>query len=259
MNISKNYFFILRRAHRADVWFMAAKAYLGLLRLPTFIHPWIVEIYIIPSDLPLHFQRAVDEWGLAQMMCPFTCDISHQSCLGEYCSWWNFPLCAHTERQRVAWVCSQLEQAPGLGAKEGILCLNLTFSAQIGSIVAMIMDCGLGTDLCSGSISWLTPERLSPSLHWARAHQWHPHHLWMGNTSWKGSSFSSRICRPWGKAQVGLSGDRTRGQLGQGGRCTTNTSSPEQCPSFPPPEDIITHNRWISVLETYGSQATGAL
>lgn len=56
MNISKNYFFILRRAHRADVWFIAARAYLGLLRLPNFIHPWIVEIYIIPSDLPLHFQ-----------------------------------------------------------------------------------------------------------------------------------------------------------------------------------------------------------
>lgn len=52
----KNSLFISCIAHSADIWFIAVWMYLGLLRLPIFIHPQIFEIYIILSHRPLHFK-----------------------------------------------------------------------------------------------------------------------------------------------------------------------------------------------------------
>lgn len=72
------------------------------------------------------FQSDIDKWCLAQMICPFTCDISHDPCLLKYCGWWNFTWCAYTA-SRGTHLFSQAEKAPELGAKGSCFVLAAHF------------------------------------------------------------------------------------------------------------------------------------
>lgn len=115
------------------------------------------------------FQSDIDKWCLAQMICPFTCDISHDSCLLKYCAWWNFTLCAYTE-SRGTRLYSQFEKAPG--EKGGCSVREAHFfyrNWEYCDSDIRLWFCHRSTEkhpvLYSGTISRLPPERLSTSLH----------------------------------------------------------------------------------------------
>lgn len=114
------------------------------------------------------FQSDIDKWCLAQMICPFTCDISHDSCLLKYCGWWNFTLCAYTESRDMC-LFSQLEKAPEVGAKGGYFVLEAHFfyrNRKYRDSNIRLWFCHKSTEkdavLCSGTISWVSPESSAP-------------------------------------------------------------------------------------------------
>lgn len=139
------------------------------------------------------------------MMCPFTCDISHDSCLLKYCGWWNFVLCANTESSGMH-LYSQLEQAPEAGAEGVGFVLEAHFfyrNWEYCSSNIRLWFCHQSLEkqpvLCSSAMSSLPAERLSTLLHWARTRQWHSHHLLMQNIPWKLNSLD-----PGGWPRLGI-------------------------------------------------------